>query len=307
MSCQKCKLLPARLLRPSNSEKLCIQCFTVTFETDIHLTIQKSKMFSRKDRVAVCVSGGKDSTVLAHILTKLNKQYDYGLHLELLSIDEGIKGYRDDSLQIVKENQKDYQLNLTILSYKDLYGMSMDDVMTNKNNIKKNSCSYCGVFRRQALEKGAKKLNCDKMVLGHNADDLAETVLLNYMRGDIEKLQICTTDQRKSKNSTITVRLKPLKYAYEKEIVLYAHYLNLKYFSTECTYAPASTRQFCRNFIKKLERLDPQYILNIIKYAERIQEVKEKSKSYNKCNKCNSLTPNFMCKACVFVEDLSKK
>jgi cytoplasmic tRNA 2-thiolation protein 1 len=70
-----------------------------------------------------------DSTVLAHVLSKLNKKYDYGAKLVLLSIDEGITGYRDDSLETVKRNSLEYELPLYILSYKDLYGWSMDDIV----------------------------------------------------------------------------------------------------------------------------------------------------------------------------------
>lgn len=74
-------------------------------------------------------SGGKDSTVLIHVMNHLNKKYDYGLELILLSIDEGITGYRDDSLETVKDNKKTYGLELKILSYKDLYGWTMDEIV----------------------------------------------------------------------------------------------------------------------------------------------------------------------------------
>lgn len=97
-------------------------------------------------------SGGKDSTVLAHVMNLLNKKYDYGLELILLSIDEGITGYRDDSLETVKDNQKTYGLELKILSYKDLYGWTMDEIV--KQIGLNNNCTYCGVFRRQALDRG---------------------------------------------------------------------------------------------------------------------------------------------------------
>ena len=85
-------------------------------------------MFNRGQRVAIGASGGKgtkncvesivDSTVLAYVLSTLNKRYDYGLDLYLLSIDEGIVGYRDGSLETVKQNSIDYQLPLVIYSYK---------------------------------------------------------------------------------------------------------------------------------------------------------------------------------------------
>lgn len=79
--------------------------------------------------MAIAASGGKDSTVLAYVLKVLNEKYKYGLKLVLLSIDEGITGYRDDSLDTVKKNRDDYQMPLTVLSYKDLYGWTMDEIV----------------------------------------------------------------------------------------------------------------------------------------------------------------------------------
>jgi len=80
-----------------------------------------------------------DSTVLAYVMKLLNDRYDYGLDLVLLSIDEGITGYRDDSLETVKRNRDQYQIPLLIISYKDLYGWSMDDIV--KEIGRKNNCT----------------------------------------------------------------------------------------------------------------------------------------------------------------------
>lgn len=111
-------------------------------------------------------------------MTLLNERYDYGLHLQLLSIDEGISGYRDDSLLTVQRNSEQYKLPLKILSYSDLYeGWTMDKVV--KETGKKGNCTYCGVFRRKALDLGGDVLEVDHIVTGHNADDVAETVLMN--------------------------------------------------------------------------------------------------------------------------------
>jgi cytoplasmic tRNA 2-thiolation protein 1 len=123
----------------------------------------------------------------------LNERYQYGLSLFLLSIDEGITGYRDDSLEVstnrllshcinldhktVKRNQQQYDMPLKILSYDELYGWTMDRVVSTIG--KKNNCTFCGVFRRQALDRGAASLGVDHIVTGHNADDIAETVLMN--------------------------------------------------------------------------------------------------------------------------------
>ena len=107
----------------------------------------------------------------------LNKRYNYGLKLSLLSVDEGIIGYRDDSLATVSRNEIEYNIPLTIVSYKSLYGWSMDEIVAKIGT--KNNCTFCGVFRRQALDRGAALINVDGIVTGHNADDIAETGLFN--------------------------------------------------------------------------------------------------------------------------------
>lgn len=71
---------------------MCKECFFSAFETEIHFTITKGKLFQRGNTVAIAASGGKDSTVLAFVLKLLNEKHDYGVKLVLLSIDEGITG-----------------------------------------------------------------------------------------------------------------------------------------------------------------------------------------------------------------------
>lgn len=80
-------------------------------------------------------------------------------------------------MQTVKQNQAEYGLPLKILSYDELYGWTMDRVVDQVG--KKNNCTFCGVFRRQALDRGAAELGIEHIVTGHNADDIAETVLMN--------------------------------------------------------------------------------------------------------------------------------
>ena len=94
---------------------------------------------------------------------------------------------------------------------------------------------------------------------GHNADDIAETVLLNFMRGDLPRLGRCAGIS--TGDDSALPRVKPFKYAYEKDIVMYAHFKKLDYFSTECVYAPYATRGFAREFIKDLEVRRPAHTL----------------------------------------------
>ncbi|KAL0632813.1 cytosolic thiouridylase subunit Ctu1 [Maublancomyces gigas] len=263
--CAHCKTVRAQILRPKTHERLCKTCFTTVFESEIHATITTHTLFQRGSRVAIGASGGKDSTVLASVLKTLNTRYDYGVEFVLLSIDEGITGYRDDSLETVKRNAVQYGMELCILGYRELYGWSMDEVVAQIG--KKGNCTYCGVFRRQALDRGAARLGITHVVTGHNADDIAETVVMNLLRGDLPRLQRCTSIVTESASSPIA-RSKPLKYAYEKEIVLYAHYKQLDYFTTECIYSPEAFRGSARSLIKSLERVRPSAILDIVRSGE---------------------------------------
>ena len=263
--CAVCTDGRAVIIRPKSHQKLCRICFIDVFEKEIHETIISSRLFQPGERVAIGASGGKDSTVLASVLKTLNERHDYGLDLMLLSIDEGIKGYRDDSLETVKRNAVQYDMPLEIVGYDELYGWTMDQVVAQVG--KKRNCTYCGVFRRQALDRGAAKLGIKHVVTGHNADDVAETVMMNLLRGDLPRLARATSIVTASPASDIK-RSKPLKYAYEKEIVLYAHHKKLDYFSTECIYSPEAFRGSARTLIKDLEKIRPSSILDIVKSGE---------------------------------------
>jgi cytoplasmic tRNA 2-thiolation protein 1 len=263
--CALCKTNRALIIRPKNHQKLCKPCFLQIFEDEIHHTITTTNLFSPGDRIAIGASGGKDSTVLASVLKTLNERHGYGLDLVLLSIDEGIKGYRDDSLETVKRNATQYEMDLKIVGYDELYGWTMDQVVEAVG--KKGNCTYCGVFRRQALDRGAKMLGIKHVVTGHNADDVAETILMNLLRGDLPRLSRSTSIVTGDETSEVR-RSKPLKYAYEKEIVLYAHHKKLDYFSTECIYSPEAFRGSARSLIKNLERVRPSAILDVVRSGE---------------------------------------
>ncbi|KAJ3783636.1 hypothetical protein GGU11DRAFT_784381 [Lentinula aff. detonsa] len=304
-TCALCENAKAILKRPKTGQQICKDCFFYVFETEVHNTITQANLFARGDRVAIGASGGKDSTVLAYVLKTLNERYHYGLHLFLLSIDEGITGYRDDSLETVKRNQQQYDMPLKILSYDELYGWTMDRIVSQIG--KKNNCTFCGVFRRQALDRGAAMLNVDHIVTGHNADDIAETVLMNIMRGDIARLGRCTSIVTQGEDTI--KRSKPFKYAYEKEIVMYAYFKKLDYFSTECIYSPDAYRGHARTFLKDLEAARPSAIIDIIHSGEAFEireEIKATQKIQQTCKRCGYMSSNDLCKACTLLEGLER-
>ena len=330
LSALYCNRAQAVLKRPKTSDLICRTCFLQRFEDEIHHTITSQHLFNPGERVAIAASGGKDSTVLAYILTKLNREQQYGLDLFLLSVDEGISGYRDDSLRSVERNQQEYGLALTIVSYKQLYGWTMDEIVGAIGQS--NNCTFCGVFRRQALDRGAVYLNADKIATGHNADDIAETVLMNILRGDVSRLDRSTDILTGGGGMESPLpRCKPFKYAYEKEIVMYAYYRQLDYFTTECVYAPFAYRGYAREFLKQCERAASASIVDIVRSGEEM-EVREDVKQSRRrrkaaslhaanpaeaatadgdcdvrlCQRCGYISSNPLCKACVLLEGLNK-
>lgn len=218
----------------------------------------------------------------------------------------------------VKQNKTDYGMELKILSYKELYNWSMDEIVQEIG--KKNNCTFCGVFRRQALDRGALMLGVDVIATGHNADDIAETVLMNVLRGDLARLQRCTSvitvsiKQMHQQSNYIFIiiyktlfllqasegsipRCKPLKYSYEKEIVMYAYFKSLHYFSTECVFAPNAYRGHVRTFLKDLEKIRATTIIDIIHSGESLC-LKEGVKLPQKgtCSRCGFVSSQQICK-----------
>lgn len=313
MACENCKVSKAMVIRSKDKMRVCKECFFELFEGEIHNLIASTEMFANCRRVGVGISGGKDSTVLAYVLDKLNKMHGYGVEIILLCVDEGIEGYRDQSIKTVEENQKRLGLRLSVTSYKEVFGMSMDEVVGKVG--RRRNCTYCGVLRRQALEEAARRANVDCIVTGHNANDIAETVLLNLVRGDISRLRRCTMSKTREhlmvgcEDKFLSLsRCKPFKYTYQKEIVLYAYFSKLPYFSTECTYAPGASRGDTRMLISDLEKIDSKTVMRIIRSGELFAERDHIDLEVVQCEKCSHPTSSSkkVCIACEMLGGLGK-
>ncbi|NWY34643.1 CTU1 protein, partial [Pheucticus melanocephalus] len=136
------------------------------------------------DSVAVAASGGKDSTVLAHLLARLNLRHALGLRLALLGVDEGIAGYRDHALGVLRAVGAGLPLPLLLVSHRELFGWGVDELGGALGG--RSRCTVCGGLGREGLERAAMEMGA---ATGHNADDVAETVLMNFLRGDVARLR----------------------------------------------------------------------------------------------------------------------
>lgn len=130
---------------------------------------------------------------------------------------------------------------------------------------------------------------------------------MNVLRGDIARLRRCTAISTASDGEGAIPRCKPLKYAYEKEIVLYAYFKKLDYFSTECIYSPNAYRGHARAFLKDLESIRPSSIIDVIHSGETLS-IKEgvKMPVQGTCSRCGYISSQALCKSCVLLEGLNR-
>jgi len=104
-----------------------------------------------------------------------------------LTIHEGIEGYRDESIDATIELTEDLSIRHEVVSYEEEFDVQMDDVVeSDPENMA--ACAYCGVFRRDLLEKYAAEFDADKLLTGHNLDDEAQTAMMNFLEGDVRQV-----------------------------------------------------------------------------------------------------------------------
>ena len=185
MGCKRCKENPV-ISRRYSGEILCKSCFFKSFERNaqkelrkqINLLVKNSDIDIRK--IGIGLSGGKDSTVALHIL----KSYvgDRNIEIVGLSVDEGIANYRSKSLECAVSECNKLGIHLEIFSYKELIGMTLGELLIEKPP-QGSPCSPCGILRRRSLNQMANQVDVDCLILGHNLDDFAQTVLMNHARG----------------------------------------------------------------------------------------------------------------------------
>src|SRR5215217_6498723 len=169
------------------SQRPCNKCFLQSIEEKAAKTMSKFSMLDYNDRVAVAVSGGKDSLALLFVMKKIFEKHDRS-DIIAITIDEGIEGYRNESLQIVKEFCSDLKIESKILSYKNLFGIDMDKAMMTRPSDKMTSCSMCGTFRRRAIDLAAESVGANIIATAHNLDDQLQTFTINLFAGDIERI-----------------------------------------------------------------------------------------------------------------------
>lgn len=299
--CTKCQKAESIYFRAYSGEYLCKKCFLRSIESKAARTISKYSMIEYGDKVAVGVSGGKDSLSLLYVLKMLFDQHsNNGNELVAVTIDEGIKGYRDESLQIVKDFCAQLGIESKVLSYQSLFGVDMDQAMIQRSSQKVSSCSICGTFRRRAIDIAAEAVGADIVATAHNMDDQLQTFMINLLAGDVERIGWIYPEPVQYTQSGMK-KVKPFVEIYEYEIAFYALQRDIPFQSEECPYMNESIRTDLREFFNRLERDHPGIKYNAYRSMTKISKILRRSmppSETKKCSRCGRISTGDICSVC---------
>lgn len=300
--CTACKTREAFFHRPYSGQTLCKKCFTTSIEAKVRATITRYQMLKFNDHLAVAVSGGKDSLGLLYILAKIRKNRPKTT-LTAVTVDEGIKGYRDEALDIAASTCKKLEVPHHVVSFKELYGFSLDEIVERvqeKGQRELTACAYCGVLRRRAMNHGARQVRANKIATAHTLDDEAQTVLMNILRGDIVRLA-------KEKPITSEVhplfvqKIKPFCEIPERESALYAYAKKIAFQDTPCPYASEALRNDIRGILNRMEEKHAGTKFTVFRAIGKLRPALEetaKKEDFKICIECGEPSSMDLCKAC---------
>ncbi|MCR4715677.1 MAG: tRNA 2-thiocytidine biosynthesis protein TtcA [Lachnospiraceae bacterium] len=228
--------------------------------------IKTYQMISEGDRIAVCISGGKDSMLMAKCFQEIKKHRQVDFDLEFIVMDPG---YLPANRELIESNAKALGIPIHI------HDAEIFDAVY---DIEKNPCYLCARMRRGHLYSIAQSHNCNKIALGHHYDDVIETILMAMLYGgQIQSMM----PKLKSTNFDGMQLIRPLYLVREDDIIHWRDYNNLRFlqcacrFTEECNLSATedvnkSKRQEIKNLIKTLKKTNPFVEKNIFRSVENV-------------------------------------
>ena len=288
----------------SNSWKF---CFKASVERKVRRTVGFWKMFSPEDHIAVAVSGGKDSLTMLLVLKKLASRFPR-TRVTAVTIDEGIAGYREEAVELAARYCKELGVAHEIVSFQDIYGYGLDGFLRQKRE-RMSACSYCGVFRRKAINLAARKVGATKIATAHNLDDMLQTYMLNLLEGDVERFVRFSPVLQDPRGRFLT-RVKPLSEIPEREVALYGYAEGLEFQTASCPYMTEALRNELRSIFNRLELAHPGVLFSSYRAMLKLRNLAEPGvppSELQSCQSCGEPTSSTICEACRMVGITSQK
>ena len=282
--------------RRYSGEALCASCFSDSIAEKTRRTVSKYKMIRAGDRIAVAVSGGKDSLSLLKVLHALYSPRRN--QIVAISVDEGVAGYRDEALAHARSLTGELGVEHVVVSYEELFGFSLDQALDWNEEREVSSCSFCGVFRRRAIDEAAARAKASVVATAHNLDDFVQTFMMNLMHGDVARLAWLAPAY--AEGSFPVRRVKPFMEIYEEEVALYAFQTGVPFQSVSCPYMHEGLRSEVRDYLNMMEANHPG-IKNVL-LRSSLDVISNYSRSSGKvsvpCANCGMPSTNGLCSVC---------
>ena len=212
------------LTTQETAERSLIKTYRKSLWNPFIAAVKRYELISPGDHIAVCVSGGKDSFVLAKLMQELRKHTDHPFQLTFLAMDPG---YNQANRALQEENAKRLGIPLTIFE-SGIFHVTVQ--------VDKNPCYLCARMRRGSLYARAQELGCNKIALGHHFSDVIETTLLGLFYG--AQLQAMPPKLR-SKNFPGMELIRPLYCVHEDAVIHWQNYNGLRFLQCACRFTEA--------------------------------------------------------------------
>jgi tRNA-5-methyluridine54 2-sulfurtransferase len=278
--------------------------FIRRFEERVRRTVEDYGLLAKCDRVLVAVSGGKDSTTALHLLGKM------GYDVEALIIDQLLGEHTRRNLGNIRAFCDEVGVRLHVVHMRDEYGCSvcyMKSVLDGKG-IRMNSCTICGVIRRNILNRKARELGATKLATGHNLDDEAQTMFMNFVRGDFACLARAGPKTGIREDRAFVQRVKPLFFCLESDVKRYSQLHGFPVQYEPCPCSLESYRTEVKGYLDGMEAEVPGSKLRMVEgFLETVPQLRGRfGGSVNACRKCGEPSSGDLCRTCALMGMLAE-
>ena len=258
--------MPRELTPQETAERSLIKTYRKSIWNPFIAAVKRYELVAPGDHIAVCVSGGKDSFILAKLMQELQRHTDRPFALTFLAMDPG---YNPANRALLEENARRLGIPLTI------FESGIFDVTV---QVEKNPCYLCARMRRGSLYAKARELGCGKIALGHHYSDVIETTLLGLFYGS--QLQAMPPKLR-SRNFPGMELIRPLYCVHEDAVVRWRDYNSLRFLQCACRFTESrdasgdgigeSKRQEIKLLLRELKKTNPNIEKSIFRAIHGVQ------------------------------------
>ena len=296
MQCSLCKgkaVYEARY----NGTYLCRRHFNDSVERRFKRELKKQvDLRAVHIKMSVAISGGKDSSVTLYLLNKFLGNRE-NVELTAFTIDEGIAGYRDAGLESARKLCGRLNVERRTISFEEAFGKTMDGIVG--KDPETIPCSHCGPMRRKLMNLESLEYGSDYLALGINLDDYAQSILMNVVKGDFERMMRMAPHS--TRKDGLVRRIVPLRRIPEKEVILYAMLNGIEFDGGWCPYYERAQRNSFRNIVTELEERSPGARFAIANFLDELREhvVPGQGKiEMKRCTRCGAPTTGDLCSVC---------